>query len=396
MSALNYRTAHQLITSGRFAPAYLFFGAEAFLREELTVHLGACFLGEASQFGLEKVDGAAVSLAAALARLEGTNLFAPRRLLVIDNPPYLAPPPAKKEQEQGKVRDRERDQGDQGDQEDQGDQGQDQGQDQDRGQVRPPAPPATVLPEDPSPALLEQFLEQAGSPGQPDQIIVFRTPGADRRRRLFKLLEQKGAAVECAPLKGDELAGWIRGRAAQAGLKLEPAALESLLLTGENDLYRLSNELDKYGAYLADGEETITAAVVDQLFAGDAQGNVFKLADALGEGSLSRALELLDLLLRRREEPVRIFFMLVRHFRLLLLARSLRDERVHPRQHAEVLGVQPFAARKLFEQAAAYSRETLEEIMITLQGIDSKIKTGRLAPRQALELTLSRLYQMRM
>ncbi|RJQ43526.1 MAG: hypothetical protein C4534_08030, partial [Gaiellales bacterium] len=47
-------------------------------------------------------------------------------------------------------------------------------------------------------------------------------------------------------------AGWIRGRAAQAGLKLEPAALESLLLTGENDLYRLSNELDKYGAYLAE------------------------------------------------------------------------------------------------------------------------------------------------
>jgi DNA polymerase III subunit delta len=94
------------------------------------------------------------------------------------------------------------------------------------------------------------------------------------------------------------------------------------------------------------------------LFSGDLQGNVFKLADAMAEKNLSGAESLLQLLLGRREKPLLIFFMLARHYRLLLQARCLLDEGLPPGQFASTLEVPPFVARKLQDQACVYTQDS--------------------------------------
>lgn len=353
---IGYFAARKAIQSGRFSPVYLFCGEEDFLKEELTGLLCATFLGAEGRYGLEKMDGAAVSLADVLASLEGGSLFAARRLAVVKNPSCLAPPAPK-----GKEKEKEG--------------------------AAPEA--ASGEKDERSTEPLERFLRRESPGGQPEKIIVFHAGAADRRRRLFKLLDREGTVVDCAPLRGEALAAWIRDRVAAAGKKIERDALERLLLAGDTNLNRLSRELDKYITYLGEGETTITAAVVELLYSGDTQGNVFNLADAFGEGRPERALELLHLLFRRREEPLFIFFMLVRHFRLLLLARSLRDGNVPPQKHAAALGVQPFVARKLFQQSARFTRRALEDIYLLLQDTDRRIKTGRIDPRQALELIIT-------
>jgi len=114
--------------------------------------------------------------------------------------------------------------------------------------------------------------------------------------------------VQCTPLRGNDLARWIREQVARRGKKIEPAALQRLLWSGENDLYCLSNELDKYILYLGEGENTITAAVVGELFSGDIKSTVFNVTDSLSEGKLDGALRALSLLDRKREEPLRVFF----------------------------------------------------------------------------------------
>ncbi|HOB28702.1 MAG TPA: DNA polymerase III subunit delta [Bacillota bacterium] len=353
-----YREAVKMITAGRFAPAYLFYGDEFFLIQELTDLLSNAFLGEDPGYGREKVDGDKLTLGQALRRLDEPSLFAPRKLLLVEEPPYLA---VKKRESQGATGEKEEQQEESGKE---------------------------------AAAQLESFLAREKAQKIPSRIILFRAGAVDRRRRLFKLLEKKAVVVQCAPLRGGELARWIRERVAGQGKKIEPAALQRLLWSGENDLYCLSNELDKYSTYLGEGETTITAGVVEMLFSGDIKSNVFTLTDALSEGNLDRALQALSLLARKREEPLRIFFMLVRHFRLLLGARSLREEKVPPAEHPRALGVTPFEARKVFGQSAAFSREILEEIIILLQKIDYQIKTGRVAPWQALEIAIAQIHQL--
>ena len=354
-----YREIAKAIAAGRFAPAYLFYGDEPFLIEELSALLTESYLGEEDPgFGREKIEGAGLTLLQALQRLEEATLFSSRKLLLVEEPPYLVPAKGKG---RGSAEEKEKESRKENGAE--------------------------------AAAQLEKFLVREKKEPVPSRIILFRAGAVDRRRRLYRLLEREAVVVPCAPLKGGELARWIREQVARRGKRIEPAALQRLLWSGENDLYCLSNELDKYSLYLGEGETTITAAVVGELFSGDIKSSIFTLTDGLSEGRLDRALRALSLLDRKREEPQRIFFMLVRHCRLLLGARSLRDGKIPPAEHPRILGVTPFEARKVFGQAAAFSGEALEEIIITLQEIDYQIKTGRMPPRQALEVAIAQIHQ---
>ena len=354
----SYREAARMIAAGNFVPAYLFYGGEPYLIQDLSNRLASAYLGKEENYGREKFEGADLTLSEVLQRLHEESLFAPRKLLLVDEPPYLAA--------RGKeVRDGA------------GGEGSPREEGGEKALGR-----------------LECFIEREGAAETPSRIILFRAAAVDRRRRLFKVLERRGIIVDCAPLRESELARWIRERLAGQGIKIETAALQRLLWSGENDLHFISNELDKYSAYLGEDETIITSEVVDLLFSGDMKGNVFTLADALGRGNLNRALQILALLAGRREEPLRIFFMLVRHFRLMLGARSLRDQRVPPAEHPAALKVQPFVARKLYDQSASFSRESLEQIIIFLQKLDYRIKTGRVLPVQALEIAIAGIHRL--
>ncbi|NLA04238.1 MAG: DNA polymerase III subunit delta, partial [Firmicutes bacterium] len=301
-----YREIAKSIAAGRFVPAYLFYGEELFLIEKLTDLLTESYLGEDSGYGRDKVEGGELTLVQALQRLAEATLFSSRKLMLVEEPPYLVPAKGKK---RGSAEEKEEEPGKESGKE--------------------------------AAAQLESFLADEKDKQVPSRIILFRAGAVDRRRRLFRLLEKEAVVVHCAPLRGNELARWIREQVARRGKKIEPAALQRLLWSGENDLYSLSNELDKYALYLGDGETTITAEVVGELFSGDIKSNIFALTDALSEGNLDRALQALSVLDRKREEPQRIFFMLVRHCRLLLGARSLREEKIPSKEHPRALGVTP-------------------------------------------------------
>ncbi|HOL17029.1 MAG TPA: DNA polymerase III subunit delta [Bacillota bacterium] len=362
---LNYFEARKKIKSGLLYPAYLFYGEETFLGKDLLQLLTATFLGEDSFFGLEKVEGDSLSLSEAVQRLTGGNLFAPRQLLVVERPSYLAPPRSgRPDAAKG---------------EEKGEEVEDSGQ--------------SARIEKESLEQLERFMARE-SAASPQNIIVFVCPTVDRRKKIFKLIDSKGLTVDCSPLNREDLARWIRERVALSGKTIARDALEQLLWSGSGDLWHLATELDKYITYLDETQNTITGEVVELLYAGDTQGNVFNLADALGEGNLNRALNLLQQLLERREKPLQIFFMLARHFRLLLAAWEARRENITPNTFANEEKLQPFVAKKLYQQVSGYSQAALEAILLALQSIDRSIKTGAIDPQSALELTLSRIHHI--
>ena len=86
--------------------------------------------------------------------------------------------------------------------------------------------------------------------GAPEAILVLLAEAVDRRRRWFKQLDKEAVVVECAPLRAGELSKWIVDQVELAGKKIEQEALNLLLLEGENDLWHIYNELQKFVAYL--------------------------------------------------------------------------------------------------------------------------------------------------
>jgi DNA polymerase III subunit delta len=351
---ITYHAASKQIQEKLFFPVYLLYGEERYLQEELIRQLTNSFLGADADFGLEKIDGGSQSLEQIVAILGESGLFAKKRLLVVDNPPYLRPPRKNEEAENSEA-------------------------DEDKGSH-----------EEPHADILSNHLEQHAAESL-ESVLIFLAPKVDRRKRLYKLIDKKGVSVECDRLKGDALSSWIREKAKSLGKKIDRAAVEQLLLAGEQNLHYLSAELEKYSIYLAQDEPVITAETVETLFSGDVQGNIFKLTDALSENDLAGAQDLLALLLKKREKPLLILFMLVRHYRLLLQAFCLHDQGLPQKEFNEALGVHPFVARKLREQASLLSRHVLEEALLTLQDADRQIKTGVIEPAQALALIINRV-----
>jgi DNA polymerase-3 subunit delta len=351
----DYRTLMNDIQKKLFAAVYLLHGEEKYLQEEIIELLKNSYLGPGEQFGFEKVEGGSFNLAEIVALIGERGLFSTKRILVVDNPPYL-------------------------------------GASRKTAEIDDPegSGEKALNKEKEYVALLEEFITEQQD-AQPDSVLVFMTEKADRRKRIFKLIEKKGFAAECNPLRGEALTGWIRQKAASLGKTVDPSALERLLLAGNHNLHYLSGELEKYSSYLGGSETVISGRVVDLLFSGDLQGNVFKLSDAMAERNLAEADSLLQLLLGRREKPLVIFFMLARHYRLLLQTRCLLDEGLPPGQFASALEVPPFVARKLQDQAGLFSRTALEDVIIILQESDQKIKTGRLEPGQALTLIMNKI-----
>ena len=186
------------------------------------------------------------------------------------------------------------------------------------------------------------------------------------------------------------LSRWIIERAeSEYDAAITPSAAQAIASVAQNDLWRADNELCKLASYVA-GAATIQEEDVAALTPYVPEANVFEMVDALAVGDGKRALELIKQSLHDdpRDQGFRLFALIVRQFRLLTMTRDHLDRGggSQPAVIAGAVGVQPFVAGRLAQQARRFHVEELAAILKRLQRYDQDIKTGRIEARLALDL----------
>jgi len=119
------------------------------------------------------------------------------------------------------------------------------------------------------------------------------------------------------------------------------------------------------------------------------QRSVFELTKAIGAGEVARALGLLANMLRNREPPLRIQFMLARQVRQIWRAKELAAAGASRGDIAAAVGINPYFLDDILVPARRMSRAALEGALERLYQADLALKTSRVEP----ELALSRLVQ---
>lgn len=226
-------------------------------------------------------------------------------------------------------------------------------------------------------------------------ILVFLAgESIDRRTRLYKQIDQRGRAVECAPLRRQrDVIAWLRARAADRGLRLSEDAAAQLAMSVAGGLRGLATELDKLATFVGAGG-TIDREVVAALVPRTAEVRIFDLIDAVAEGRQRQAIDLLSEALSQGEQPLRVTALLARQFRLAIQARVMVDDGANSSRVAEGLGLHPFVAEKLVKQCRRFSRDGLCRALELLLEADIAIKTGRRDPRLALEVLVIELMRL--
>ena len=181
---------------------------------------------------------------------------------------------------------------------------------------------------------------------------------------------------------------WIRNHARETyGVEIEPQAAAALAAVIDTDLRAADNEIAKLATYV-DGARPIILDDLKLLTAYTAEADVFEMVDAIGRRDGDTALRLIHRLLQD-DEPLRLFGMIVRQFRLLILAREHLNAGGSPGELSQAIGVHPFVAQKLTGQVRAFSLDQLEAIYRYLLDTDLAIKTGKVDGELALDLLIA-------
>jgi DNA polymerase III subunit delta len=189
--------------------------------------------------------------------------------------------------------------------------------------------------------------------------------------------------------KVEEMPRWILEKAKGYGGRFTRDAANDLATLIGDEPRLADQEIQKLLAYV-NYRRPVERDDVQFLTADMREGDIFAMVDAIGAGNVKRAMEMLQRLMEQ-EDPIGIFAMIVRQFRLILQAREVLDHKGTVQDVAREVRLHPYVAEKVSGQARRFSMPLLEQIYRHLLEIDTAMKTSQMPGELALETLVAAL-----
>ena len=182
-------------------------------------------------------------------------------------------------------------------------------------------------------------------------LLAYKPPAKDK---LAALLKKEGAPVNFQRQDPKKLAGWICRQFEKAGKSVDSADAEYLIFLVGDLMHDLSAEIGKIAAYAANSR--VTRADMDAVAIPKVEAVVFQMNDAMARKDFDKAASVLADLLHSREAPVMILSVMGKYFQQLYTARLLLDA---GRGRDELMALwemkSDFQANKLMDAAGRFS-----------------------------------------
>lgn len=324
------------LKKGEIAPVNLFYGPEAYLREQaIKRYRDALVAPGMAEFNYSLMDGAEVSEQDVVNAASIPPVFGGKRLVVVRRARFFKPSAAKEKQNQSSI-----------------------------------------------------LINYINRPVRETCLVLETGDPVDRRRKIFKELARCGEVVEFSRLNSNDLAKWIFRLAERAGKNISRPGVELLLNRCGRNMYEIYNEMNKLidftGQKQSIGEEDVRLVVTDR-----GEENIFRVVDALGNKRYAEALQIIRHLLRRRESPQAILAMLARQVRLIIQANELSAAGYSFTEITSTMGLPPFVCKKVLSQGKNFNRHELLRLLRGMLLVDEQVKTGRQDFYPALEMLLA-------
>ena len=221
----------------------------------------------------------------------------------------------------------------------------------------------------------DQFVAYLEDPVE-TACLVFTTSKADFRLSLFRKMRERGLAVSFRRMTADQVAGWIRKRAEELGMRMDETGSEIFQQLVGDDLRVVETELEKLSVRFEG--KSVGPEEVRDLTVNSRSYSIFELVDEVSQKKADSALELLLRLLEEegRDAPGKILGMLNRQVGLLGRAKILLEGKGGERTAAGTLGVHAFVAKKLLRQARLWTLDELGDAHELLYRADDLLKSS--------------------
>lgn len=220
-----------------------------------------------------------------------------------------------------------------------------------------------------------------------DTVVIFVEEKVDKRSKLYKAIQSKGAIEEYAPQTEEKLARWVANMAASYGKKMDLRTSMYLVSESGLDMLLLKNEVDKLVAYCLD-REAITEKDVDLLCTHQITNKIFDMISAIALHRQKEALRLYYDLLALRESPFHILTLLVRQYTQMLAVKDGALKGEPASVIASKLGIQEWLAKRYADQTRNMKLSEIKRNLEACANADESIKSGNLIDSMSVELLI--------
>lgn len=228
----------------------------------------------------------------------------------------------------------------------------------------------------------------------PSTLLVFTDDATQARNPIRSQIAAAGEVREYAPLRGEEALQWLRVQVRARGIQLTRGAATALVERTAGDRGALTNAVRKIELYA--GSANVDEEVVDLLVPRRRNVRIFDLLDAVAERRLTDALRALEAVRASGEDSPRILHMLARQFRQIVIASEIVAAGGGQQEIANALGSPSWLARRVYNQARAYSPQQADRAIEQILEADAAIiayrrDEGGLTDDLAVELLVADL-----
>jgi DNA polymerase-3 subunit delta len=215
-------------------------------------------------------------------------------------------------------------------------------------------------------------------------MLVFFAEEFDRRKKFYRVLQDKYCIAEFPKMKGPALEQWAASYVRRQGFRLSATAIKNIVALAGSDMQMLLTELEKLLLY-AGKEKDIPDGAVYDLISGSRQQGIFELINAVAQGKRNEALRSLANLLGMGEHPLVVVTMMARYCRQVLIAKDCLARGVHARDIASAAQIPPFMLDQFLREAQAVGEDKIQAMHVHLAEIDRQLKSSSADGRIVLE-----------
>ena len=219
-------------------------------------------------------------------------------------------------------------------------------------------------------------------------VVVFFNPDTPEFFKGMSNLMQ----IDCSKIDAKMISAFIKNQLAKNEIQSSDDAIEKLILFSNNDMSRITNELEKLIAYVSD-TKVLTADIVQDFVVQDKEYQIFELAEFICKGDSKKAIDLVDSFMIKPGSAFTVLSPLFNNYRRALFVSINKDKT--QTELASLLGVKEFAIRMLKNQVNIFSPKELKQIVDMIAEYDKKIKIGEMKENVAIKTIVINILNIR-
>ena len=213
-------------------------------------------------------------------------------------------------------------------------------------------------------------------------IIIYKEGRPNKG--LITATKRVGVAVNFSVTDKAKLDSWIKSKFRQSDKIITQEALFYLQSLVGSDLGYLFNEIEKIDIYTKD-QKTIEKEDVITMIGGSEAVNIFKVLDSIGDKDIKNAIDGLVKLNQGDLHHLAIFAMIYRQIKLILQTKLLLSNRVNIKEVEKKLRLPYFIVQKIIKQSEKYTFKEICKSYELLNMADLEFKESQKEPKIILE-----------